>query len=92
VLLPIFSHAVHYKFITIDRKRILVEIKLKSPLEDDAKKEIRSRLWEKHLTNIDLDYFLIIHCTWCGTHVSHVIDFDKVARPGQYSSKEDWER
>jgi hypothetical protein len=57
-----FSYAVHYKFITIDRKRILVEIKLKSPLEDDAKEQIRSGLWEKHLTNIDPDYFLIIHC------------------------------
>jgi hypothetical protein len=54
-----FSYAVHYKFIAIDRKRILVEIKLKSPLEDedDAKKQIRSRLWEKHLTNIDPDIF-----------------------------------
>lgn len=88
-----FSYAVYYKFITIDRKRILVEIKLKSPLsDDDAKKEIRARLKEKHLTNIDPDYFLIIHCPWCGTHVSHVIDFDRVGRPGQYSSKEGWER
>ena len=87
-----FSYAVRYKFITTDRKRILVEIKLKSPLEDDANKEIRSRLWEKHLTNIDLNYFLIIHCTWCGTHVSHVVDFDKVGRPGKYSSKEGWEK
>ena len=34
----------------------------------------------------------IIHCPWCGTHVSHVIDFDKVCRPGQYSSKEGWEK
>jgi hypothetical protein len=41
---------------------------------------------------MDADHFLIIHCPWCGIHLSTVIDFDKGVHAGQYSSKEGWER
>ena len=58
---------------------------------DSKKKEIRDKLYEQHITNITVDYFHIIYCPWCGTHVSTVIDFDKGIHAGQYSSKEGWE-
>ena len=87
-----FSYAVHYGFITIDTERIQVEIRLQSSLSDTEKKEIRDKLYEQHITNINADYFHIIHCPWCGTHVSTVIDFDKGVHAGQYTSKEGWER
>lgn len=89
----IFSYAVKYGFITIDYERIEVEISLKSLLSESEKEEIWNELNNKaHISNIHPDYFHIIHCPWCGTHVSTVIDFDKSIHAGQYSSKEGWKR
>ena len=62
------------------------------PLE---KKELKAKLREEHNAHMDADHFFIRHCPycpWCGIHLSTVIDFDKGADAGQYSSKEGWER
>jgi hypothetical protein len=61
-------------------------------LSDTRKKEIRDKLYKQHISNINADYFQIIHCLWCGVHLSTVIDFDKGVHAGQYSSKDGWER
>lgn len=87
-----FSYAVKYDFIKIDIHSIEGEIPLKSSLTDGEKKEVSDKLYKAHITNIHPDYIEIVHCPWCGCHVSTVIDFDKGTHSGQYSSKENWER
>jgi hypothetical protein len=90
-----FSYAVKYGFITIDYERNSVEIPLRN-LSDNKKQEITLKLKKQKErvldTHIDPDYLYPVHCPWCGIHLKHVIDFDKCARDGQYSSKEGWER
>lgn len=86
-----FSYAVKYGIINIDYKRNSVEILLRTSLSDNERKEIIDKLYkERIITHIDPDYLYPIHCPWCGTHVSTVIDFDKGVHAGQYSSKENW--
>jgi hypothetical protein len=87
-----FAYPVKYRFITLDYDRNSIEISFKSSLSESEKKEIWDKLYNEHITNIHPDYIDIIHCPWCGTHVSTVIDFDKGSKLGQYSSKENWER
>jgi hypothetical protein len=86
-----FAYPVKYGFITLDYDRNSVEISFKSSLSE-SEKEIWDKLYNEHITNIHPDYIDIIHCPWCGTHVSTVIDFDKGSKLGQYSSKKNWER
>ena len=87
-----FSDAVHYGLITIDTERIEVDIRLRSSLLNSEKKELKTKLIEEHNTHMDADHFFIIHCPWCGVHLSTVIDYDRGAHAGQYSSKEGWEK
>jgi hypothetical protein len=87
-----FSYAVHFGLITIDTESIVVEIRLHSTFTDSRKKEIWDKLYKQQITNITADFFQIIHCPWCGIHLSTVIDFDKGSHAGQYSSKAGWER
>jgi hypothetical protein len=71
-----FSYAVKYGFITINTERIEVEITLKSSLSESEKEEIWDELYNKaNISNIHPDYFYIIHCPWCGTHVSKTLTF-----------------
>ena len=80
-----FSYAIKYGLIIINTERIEVEISLKSSLSESEKEEIWDDLYNKaNISNIHPDYFYIIHCPWCGTHVSTVIDFDKGVHAGQY--------
>ena len=69
---------------TLDYDRNSVEISFKSSLSESEKKEIWDKLYNEHITNIHPDYIDIIHCPWCGTPVSTVIDFDKGSKLGQY--------
>jgi hypothetical protein len=88
-----FSYAVKYGFITIDYKHNSIEILLRTSLSDNERKEITDTPYkERIITHLEPDYLYPVHCPWCGLHLKHVIDFDKCARDGQYSSKENWER
>ena len=86
-----FSYAVKYGLIKINTERVEVEISLKSSLSESEKEEIWDELYKVNITNIHPDFFFIIHCPWCGTHVSTVIDFEKSIHAGQYNRKENWE-
>ena len=87
-----FSYAVKYGFITIDYDRNSVEIPIRSSLSDNENKQLIDKLQKKHISHIERDFLYPVHCPWCGIHLKHVIDFDKCARDGKYSSKENWEK
>jgi hypothetical protein len=91
-----FSFAVYYKFITIDmdRNRIKIDLKSTLTLSEPDKQGIINRLCIEPLGPCDInpDYLEIMFCPWCGLHMNNAVDFDKGARIGEYSSKEDWER
>jgi hypothetical protein len=93
VLLPTLLLCWKIRFITIDYKHNSIEILLRTSLSDNERKEITDKLYkERIITHLKPDYLYPVHCPWCGIHLKHVIDFDKCARDGQYSSKEGWKR
>jgi hypothetical protein len=89
-----FSYAVKYGLIKIDYECNLIEIPLKTSLTEIEKKAAIDKLNKENISShVHPDYLAPAHCPWCGLHLNIAVDFEKgCSKPGQYSSKENWER